>query len=134
MMGAADVRRARDSNTAKRYLREDGIDIVIMDWDLEGRTGVALLDYIRNSPESPNRRVPVVMLTANAVENFVLTARDFDATEFLTKPFTAQNLHDRLAAAIARSRAFVDAESYSGPDRRRRQIDFGGPDRRQAAL
>jgi CheY-like chemotaxis protein len=133
IMGATDVRCATDTRKALRYLSEEDIDVVITEWNLEGRTGVDLLDHIRNLPESPNRQLPVVMLTANSDENFVLTARDHGVTEFLAKPFTAQKLFDRLVSVVARPRAFVDAESYFGPDRRRRQVDFDGPDRRQAA-
>ena len=91
------------------------------------------MDYIRNSPDSPNRQLPIIMLTASSEQDFVLAARDRGVTEFLAKPFTVQKFYDRLVAVIARPRSFVDAESYFGPDRRRRQVDFGGPDRRQLA-
>lgn len=133
MLGATDVRGATDANKAKRYLSEDGIDVVITEWNLDGESGVDLVDFIRNAPDSPNRLLPVIMLTANSDEKFVLAARDLGVTEFLAKPFTAQKLFDRLVAVVARPRAFVDADSYFGPDRRRRQIDHGGPERRQAA-
>lgn len=133
MMGATTVMRALDVEKAKRYLREESIDIVVTEWNLEGQTGVDLLDYIRNSPDSPNRVLPIIMLTASSEQDFVLAARDRGVTEFLAKPFTVQKFYDRLVAVIARPRSFVDAESYFGPDRRRRQVDYNGPDRRQLA-
>ena len=40
MMGATTVLRAPDVERAKRYLREESIDIVITEWNLEGQTGV----------------------------------------------------------------------------------------------
>jgi DNA-binding response OmpR family regulator len=133
MLGAPNVLRAPDVEKAKRLLREENIDIVITEWNLEGETGVDLLHYIRNSPDSPNRLMPIVMLTANSEENYVLAARDRGVTEFLAKPFTAQTFYDRLVSVIARPRSFVDAETYFGPDRRRHQAEFRGPDRRLAA-
>jgi len=62
-----------------------------------------------------------------------MAARDHGVTEFLAKPFTVQAFFDRLVSVIIRPRAFVDAESYFGPDRRRRQTTISGPDRRQIA-
>ena len=133
MMGAATVLRAPDVEKAKKMLRDENIDVLITEWNLEGQSGMELLHHIRSSGESPNRMLPVVMLTANSEENYVLTARDHGVTEFLAKPFTVQNFYDRLVSVIARPRVFVDAESYFGPDRRRRQTEFSGPDRRQIA-
>ncbi|MBM3572538.1 MAG: response regulator [Alphaproteobacteria bacterium] len=133
MMGATSVLRATDADKAKKLLREESVDIVITEWNLEGQTGVDLLEHIRTSSESPNRLLPVLMLTANSEEDYVLAARDRGVTEFLAKPFSVQNFYDCLVAIIARPRSFVDADSYFGLDRRRRQTEFNGPDRRAAS-
>jgi DNA-binding response OmpR family regulator len=58
-------------------------------------------------------------------------ARDVGVTEFLVKPITTQNLCARLAEIVERPRPFVRAESYFGPDRRRKARDnYAGPWRR----
>lgn len=133
MMGATTVLRAADVEKAKVVLREESVDVVITEWTLEGQSGMELVQYIRTSPNSPNRMLPVVMLTANSEQDYVMAARDHGVTEFLAKPFTVQAFFDRLVSVIIRPRAFVDAESYFGPDRRRRQTTISGPDRRQIA-
>jgi DNA-binding response OmpR family regulator len=75
---------------------------------------------------------PIIMLTANSEVDYVVRARDMGVTEFLAKPFNVEGLYRRLVAVIARPRAFVNADGYFGPDRRRRQVPYTGPDRRRS--
>ncbi len=131
MMGTAVIYRAGDSDRALRILSAGETDVAIMEWALEPQTGMDLLRFIRSDPASPNAMLPVVMLTANSEEEFVVAARDMGVTEFLAKPFTVEGLYRRLVSVIARPRPFVRAEGYFGPDRRRRQVTFDGPDRRR---
>ena len=51
--------------------------------------------------------------------------------EFVVKPITAKAVLDRLNAVILRPRAFIKADSYVGPCRRRRDLaGYDGPFRR----
>lgn len=130
MLGTTAIRRVTDSIKAKAALREGEVDIVITERELEPESGLELVDHIRHSSESPDRLLPVIMLTARSESEYVTEARDKGVTEFLAKPFNVDSLYRRLAAVIARPRAFVNAPQYFGPDRRRRQQAYSGPDRR----
>jgi two-component system, chemotaxis family, chemotaxis protein CheY len=130
MLGTTSIRRASDSNKAKAALREGDIDVVITERELEPETGIQLVDYIRHSAESLDRLLPVIMLTARSETEYVTEARDKGVTEFLGKPFNVDSLYRRIASVIARPRAFVNAPQYFGPDRRRRQQAYTGPNRR----
>ena len=112
-------------------VRRSPADVIITDYHLVPENGLALIDWVRNSPQSDDRMIPIIMLTANSEEDYVIKARDMGVTEFLAKPFHVEGLYRRLVAVIARPRAFVSAESYFGPDRRRRQVPYSGPDRRR---
>ena len=93
--------------------------------------GLEFVRLLRTATNSPNPFVPVIMLTAHTETKRVMEARDAGITEFLAKPISAQQLGSRIRAVIEHPRPFVRAESYIGPDRRRRQDpDFEGPDRR----
>ena len=98
--------------------------------ELEPETGIQLVDYIRHSSESLDRLLPVIMLTARSEPEYVTEARDKGVTEFLGKPFNVDSLYRRIASVIARPRAFVNSPEYFGPDRRRRQQAYTGPNRR----
>jgi CheY-like chemotaxis protein len=68
MLGASHVRRATDYEKALAVLAEGGIDIVITERDLTPKSGIELLEYIRNDPASRDRLLPVIVLTARSEE------------------------------------------------------------------
>lgn len=130
MLGAGSIRHARDAERALASLTEEPIDIVITEWMLEKGSGLDLIEEIRRGHGSIDRQTPIIMLTANSEMEFVIKARDAGVTEFLAKPFSVESLYRRLVSVIARPRPFVVAPAYFGPDRRRRQLGFAGPERR----
>lgn len=132
MLGANQVTMARDYDGALTMLRTGNVDVCITEWNLKPRSGLELLDFIRNDATSPDRMLPVIMLTANSEMEYVVESRDKGVTEFLAKPFTADGLYRRLVMVIARPRDFVSVKGYFGPDRRRQQLPFDGPDRRDS--
>lgn len=95
------------------------VDVVITDIVMPDVDGMMLLRWIRSSPKSPDKFLPVLMLSGAADRHYVEQARDLGATDFLAKPFSAHTVSCRLMLAIARPRRFVLANGYFGPDRRR---------------
>jgi DNA-binding NtrC family response regulator len=76
--------------------------------------------------------VPVIVMTGYAAAPRVAQARDKGITEFLVKPFTANELARRITYVIDAPRDFVETAEFFGPDRRRRKaIDYQGPERRK---
>src|SRR5690606_3649140 len=93
------------------------------------------IQFIRTSPDSPNRYVPIVMLTGHTDREEVEAARDMGITEFASKPFTAKPLTDRIMRIIENPRSFIITNRYTGPDRRRRDLPPpAAGDRRSADL
>ena len=75
--------------------------------------------------------VPIIMMTGYSAMPRVSEARDCGATEFLVKPFSANDMARRIAYVINKPRDFIETEDFFGPDRRRRKIDnYRGPRRR----
>lgn len=110
---------------------DENPDIVILDWHMLPVGGMELLEKIRKDPKSPNRTVPVIMMTGYSAMTRVAEARDKGVTEFLVKPFSANDLARRIAYVINKPRDFIDSPKYFGPDRRRRVIEnYKGPYRR----
>jgi two-component system, chemotaxis family, chemotaxis protein CheY len=131
MMGARTIRNCSNTDRAVEALRTDPFDIVITEWNTKPMTGLQFIEYVRTSPMSPNRLMPILLMTARSEEEYVVQARDRGITEFLAKPFTVESLHRRLVSIIAFPRQFIDADRYFGPDRRRRRdAGFAGPERR----
>lgn len=107
-------------------------DLVLTDWLMEPYDGTELIRRIRTDDRSPNKFVPIIMMTGYSHKIRVEHARDSGVTEFLVKPFRAKDLYARIEQLIEKPRRFVDAESFFGPDRRRKRgADYSGPMRRE---
>jgi CheY-like chemotaxis protein len=117
--GATRVLEARSAREALALLRQDAIDIVILDYLMEDEDGVAFVRRLRNAPDSPAPYVPIIMLTAHAERRRVEIARDAGVTEFCAKPVTATDMLKKVAAVIDQPRPFIRGGDYFGPDRRR---------------
>ncbi|WP_323015462.1 response regulator [Devosia sp.] len=130
-LGRKDIREASSAHQALLELRHRAFALVILDDALEGVDGIELTRRLRADAESPNRHVPVIMMSGAPDARRIAAARDAGVTEFLRKPFAANHLQMRLDAIAAHPRGFVEAETYQGPDRRRRAIKTGLADRRK---
>ncbi|HJR56380.1 MAG TPA: response regulator [Rhizomicrobium sp.] len=130
-IGIRDVVEASDGAAAIHLLQDRKCDLILSDMAMAPMDGIAFTRHIRSGKTAANPDVPIIMVTGHTERHRVEMARDAGVTEFLVKPITAQNLYSRLAEIVARPRAFVRAESYFGPDRRRKSRDnYAGPWRR----
>ena len=80
----------------------DGVlpDLIVLDWMLPGQTGVALAKRWRT--DARTRELPIIMLTARAEEVDKITGLDAGADDYLTKPFSTQELLARIRAVLRR--------------------------------
>lgn len=125
------VAEARDGHEALEELRATAIDLVVMDWEMEGMSGLQLLQTIRSGKRGINPLMPAIVVSANTIARNIIRARDAGMTEFLAKPVSAASLYARIVSIIENPRRFVRTGSYFGPDRRRRfDPDYVGPKRR----
>jgi CheY-like chemotaxis protein len=130
--GAEHVFEAKSGAEAFASLKNDSIDIVILDYLMDGEDGVAFVQRVRTSPESSTPYVPVIMLTAHSDRRRVEAARDAGVTEFCSKPVTSSDMLKKVAAVIDHPRPFIRSDSYFGPDRRRRDDpSYDGRERRK---
>lgn len=130
-LGVTHVAEAREGQEALEEMRNNPVDIVITDLEMEGMNGSKLLQTIRSGKRGLNPLVPVIVVSANTIARNILQARDTGMTEFLAKPVSAAALYARIVAIIENPRRYVRTISYFGPDRRRRfDPSYTGPKRR----
>ncbi|MGQ2990756.1 response regulator [Brevundimonas sp.] len=78
------------------------------------------------------RRVPIVMVTAEATASTIKGARDVGIHEFLRKPFTSTDLFRRIENLALKPRDWIEGVAYIGPDRRRfNSGEYTGPKKRK---
>jgi two-component system chemotaxis response regulator CheY len=129
--GVVQVYEADGGERAWTILRESNPDVVILDWVMEGMSGLDLIQMIRTNAATPNPFVPVIMLTGHTSMDHVRQARDAGVNEFIAKPVSVKTMMSRLVAVIEHPRPYVRTNGYFGPCRRRRGAEeYRGPERR----
>lgn len=130
--GIRKIREVADGAAALDALRDQAIDLAIVDFNMFPLDGVEFTRLVRNSPDSANPYLPIIMMTGHSEKSRVVEARDAGVTEFVVKPITAKAILERINAVIFRPRPFVKTEGYFGPDRRRGEPrpSYKGPFRR----
>lgn len=118
--GLRRIEEAADCNEALALVAGGDLDIGFVDFKLGGLDGIEFCKRIRNDPESPNRYLPLIMITAYSERGRVLEAINAGVDEFLVKPVRAVDVANRVNAVVERRRPFVQVSGYFGPDRRRR--------------
>ncbi len=98
-----------------------GPDIIMSDLVMAPINGMLLTRWVRSAKESPNRMVPVILISGAADKEYVNSARDLGATEFIAKPFSATSVYERVLEVIDYPRQFITTQTFFGPDRRRRE-------------
>ncbi|HEX8478488.1 MAG TPA: response regulator [Telluria sp.] len=89
-----------DAESALVLIEEEVPDMVVLEWDLPGQSGVALIRRLR--ARSPTREVPVIMLSARSAEPDKVLALECGADDYLTKPFGPRELLARIHAVLRR--------------------------------
>jgi two-component system chemotaxis response regulator CheY len=129
--GVSQVYEADSGERAWVVLRESNPDVVVLDWMMEGMSGLDLVQMIRTNSATPNPFVPVIMLTGHTHIDQVKQARDAGVNEFIAKPVSVKTMMQRLVSVIETPRPYVRTKGYFGPCRRRRGADeYRGPERR----
>ena len=132
-IGIQQIYEASDGAEGLQVMRAHNIDIVLTDLAMEPLDGIDFVRLLRNSPDSPNPMVPVLMITGHSTLRRIHEARDVGVNEFMAKPITASGVIGRLQQIIDHPRPFIRSEDYFGPDRRRKSDpDHAGPWRRAA--
>jgi two-component system phosphate regulon response regulator PhoB len=91
---------AEDGERAQRELDAVLPDAVLLDWMLPGQSGLALARKWRG--DARTKGVPILMLTARGDEVDKVSGLDAGADDYITKPFSTQEMLARLRAVLRR--------------------------------
>ena len=112
------VAEAGTASQAQSWLREHGCDLVLLDVEMPGSSGLQLADALREHPQQP----AVVFVTAHA--EHALRAYELDAMDYLTKPVRRERLQAALQRVAQRLAERAAAQSLSGNRQEQIEADF----------
>ena len=108
-----EVTIAADGEEGILKVEEVQPDIVILDWMLPKISGIEVCRRLRSKPDT--RNIPVIMLTARSEESDRIRGLETGADDYLTKPFSTNELIARVRAVLRRIRpALVEDEVAHG--------------------
>jgi two-component system chemotaxis response regulator CheY len=93
-LGYANVTEADDGNTALPLLQNGSFDFLITDWNMPGMAGLDLLKAVRANDKL--KKMPVLMLTAEAKREQIVEAAQAGVSGYVIKPFTAVTLKEKI--------------------------------------
>ncbi len=120
---AADI--LTDGDAADLYLQQEGADLIVLDINLPGRSGLDILRSLRERGDS----APVILLTARTETSDRVTGLDMGADDYLVKPFEMDELEARVRALSRRKELDYGARESIGSlefDRASRQVSVQG--------
>ncbi|HSK09775.1 MAG TPA: response regulator transcription factor [Vicinamibacterales bacterium] len=91
-----------DGERAMTLARAEAFDLIVLDLMLPGIDGLTVCRAVRR--ETPNRDVPILMLTARDEESDKVLGLESGADDYLTKPFGIRELVARMRALLRRPR------------------------------
>ncbi len=91
---------SEDGACAHREMEAALPDLILLDWMLPGQSGLALARQWRK--DARTRAIPILMLTARGDEPDKVAGLDAGADDYITKPFSTQELLARIRAGLRR--------------------------------
>ena len=95
-LGFENVTEAEDGKVALDKLNANDFKLVISDWNMPNMMGIDLLRSVRGDERL--KALPFLMVTAEAQKENVLEAAKAGVSNYIVKPFTADQLEAKLTA------------------------------------
>jgi len=100
-LGHQNADEAEDGEAALKKLRGGGFDFVVSDVNMPNMNGFDLLRAIR--ADDSLKALPVLMVTAEAKKEDIITAAQAGASGYIVKPFTKATLEEKLTKILKKA-------------------------------
>ncbi|MRW82629.1 response regulator [Pseudoduganella sp. FT26W] len=106
-MAGYQISRAADADNAMLVLEDSLPDLLLLDWNLPGQSGVSLVRRLRAQTRS--RSLPIMMVSARCGEADKIMALESGADDYMTKPFSPREMVARVQCLLRRSHVVTAA-------------------------
>lgn len=98
-VGDFDVTEAENCHEGLEKLAVTQFDLVLVDWNMPGMTGIEFTKTVRGTPALA--KTPIVMITSNADKEHVLSAVMAGVNDYMAKPFTAEIFAEKISKVLS---------------------------------
>ncbi|MBI4083500.1 MAG: response regulator [Candidatus Lambdaproteobacteria bacterium] len=95
-LGFENIVEADDGTKALRVIEQQRVDFVITDWNMPQMSGLDLLKAIRSHEDASKQKTPVLMVTAESLQENIVAAAQAGVNNYIIKPFDAKTLSDKI--------------------------------------
>ncbi len=93
-----EVHEAGDGAEALETLKTQKVDLILSDINMPNMDGLELLGKLKN--DQALKGIPIVMVSSEGSQNKVLEAVQLGAAGYVRKPFTPEQIKDKLAGIV----------------------------------
>ncbi|WP_448213034.1 diguanylate cyclase [Colwellia sp. MEBiC06753] len=108
------VLTAHDGESAIELLNQQNVDLLLLDMYMPGLSGLETLKQVNNNPKLVN--LPVIMLSASDDEDEIVSALEYGAHDYVTKPYIAKVLLARIKNALRLREKTLTLENLAKTD------------------
>lgn len=99
-IGYTNAEEAEDGQAALTKLKNGKFEFVVSDINMPNMNGFELLSQIKS--DAALKHLPVLMVTAEAKKEDIVTAAQAGASGYIVKPFTKATLEEKVNKIIAK--------------------------------
>ena len=99
-MGFKQVDEAEDGALALELISKNHFDIIFLDWNMPKTSGIEVLEKLR--ADERTRLTPVIMVTAEAEQDHILSAIKAGVTNYIVKPFSENTICKKVEGVLNR--------------------------------
>jgi DNA-binding response OmpR family regulator len=107
------VSATQSGEAALTQIEEDPPDLVVLDLNLPGMSGLDVCRLMRQDPWMS--KIPVLMLTGKSEEDDIVAGLEVGADDYVTKPFSPKLVDARVKALLRRGRHLRDQGPADDP-------------------
>ena len=111
-MGIEDITEAEDGKIALQKLKLKDFKLIISDWNMPNLMGIDFLRRVR--ADEKYKHIPFLMVTAEARKDNVLEAAKAGVSNYITKPFTAEDLQKKIENIVVKQQASAAQAAAGG--------------------
>ena len=93
-LGFVNIEEAEDGAQAYTKLKNGDFGFIVCDWNMPNLDGLALVKKVRSDDELKD--LPILMVTAEAEKDKVVTAIQAGVNNYIVKPFTGDILKEKM--------------------------------------
>ncbi|MEJ6709802.1 MAG: phosphate regulon transcriptional regulator PhoB [Amylibacter sp.] len=109
-----DVYKAETGEEGLLILKEQSIDLILLDWMLPQMSGLEVCRQVKR--KKATKKIPVIMLTARGEEDDKIRGLDIGADDYVVKPYSIKELMARVRAGLRNSagQVITDVLAFQG--------------------